>query len=1250
MASILSLNVKGFASYQKQLSLYQFAKNTNSTILFLQETNIHPDSDIVHPEFFKFFINPPVQPASGAVIAIKSELYEELQVISHKILTQGYLHAVHIKMKNNDEFHLINVYMPHNHQLSEEVVEKADSYIQNIKDEAQIILAGDWNVTLEDQDRRNCNELRTSLVSKLKQMLTQHQLSDVWRLFNPDRKQFTYRGLQQNRPMARLDRIYVKKKDLNVVTSIQIVPAFSDHSSVVLKFINSKLKYKPPYWKMDTTILNSEEYKEIINNILEHFEEKSQQQTCNINKLWDQLKEEVKTASQRFTKYLHLKVTEQLSVLQAQINHIESKSQMSEKDEKILIQIEKEIFQIYKTDSTQKLKLIETQVCREANTQSKFFLRLTKKSKPSAEIDQLQVDGEVTDDSTKIFTHIQQTYADSFSDKDMNPLNPSSPIYQDLPKLSEEDKRSCDQEITPEEIQESINKAQLNRAPGFDGIPIEFYKLFWDKIKPIFMKVVQNFQETGQLPASMNRIVVKPIPKKGDRLQLKNWRPISLINTDYKIISRAYGTKLSSVVSTLLSSDQSYCVPGRTIYDNLHLLRNVIQHSNQTDSPLAILSLDQTEAFNKISHLYLLHLLELYGFGPKFIKAIMGLLKNKQGFIKIGSALLAPFLFLIGVRQGDPIAGPLFIIIIEPFLRIVIKRMNLKGYTIPLSIKTTKCTAFADDVNFLITNDQDFESIKQAFRYYSQQSGAQLNEAKSSGLFCGQWKSRSDTPLQCQWNSEGMKFLGIYLGNDKKYEEQNWQQLTTKIKGTLNKWSQHVKLTSFFGRKIICNQLIGSLLIHTVNILQPLKPFIQEVQKDLNNFLWQGKHWVHSNYLYAPHDKGGLDLINIQAKIYSLRLSLANRIQQNFYNKNSSFLFHQYNLTRYGNIHPQLFFCQEKMETEMANLDIFYQSLLVAWHNINPSPIINEIPIKILRRMPLKGSKLLDPQKLQIVPDWSVCGFKTLEELLDENGSWKNLELQHLPINNQRRISYNFNQIKTHFSKIMKNLDPSEKLNQIKFQFDPPYQKKPMLFPANKKTMYAASLKPLITKPEINGKSKITSSRVNWTALHAKPIDRRDSDISWRLLHDALVTPKKLHQWNIIPRRTCPWCPSKEGNIIHMMFQCTAAASLWTFASLKIKTILESHQPISLHRAMVGYHNATPQGRLCNLILSLVKSTLYRTYMNYIKEDAPPIPAYLQIFKNRIQHRIQLEEAHAKLTKNIQHYETTFLINQALNM
>lgn len=1246
MATVLSLNVKGLVSHKKQLSLFELAKTTRANIMFLQETNLQHDSVMFHPQDYKFYINLPTQASSGVAIAMQKQFSQENQVISHQILVPGYLQTINIKIQN-ENYHLVNVYMPQSVPLGLQVLQKIEFFLANIEDSSKIIIGGDWNVTLEQNDRINCTESKTELVNKMKLILHQYQLSDVWRSFNPSKKQYSFRGLQQNHPMSRIDRFYIKNRDLNLVRSTAIIPSFSDHSAITIAFNTSRVFFKPPYWKMDLAALKSKQYQEIIINIISHFEARAEIPESNINKLWDELKQEIQIASQRFMKYFHLQAKEKLNTLQAQINYIQSKTEMTRKDEEFLLQIEKEINNLYKTNSKSSLIQMESQMFNEANCQSKFFLRLTKQSMPSVSMDQLEVDGQVTNDKKKIFSYVQERLKESFANENINPVQPDNILYQNLPSLSLGDRNVADSSTTLQDIEDSISKAQLNRAPGMDGIPIEFYKMFWPQLKNIFMKIVSQFEQTGELPSSMKKIVIKHLPKNGDRNLLKNWRPISLMNSDYKILSRVYSKKIASVIDKLLTSDQSYCVPARTIYDNLHLLRNTIRHSNLTNSPLAILSLDQTEAFNNVSHQYLLHLLKIQGFGPKLCNAVKSLLSNTKGYVKIGSALLQPFDFKKGFRQGDPIAGPLYILSIEPFLKYACNQII--GYPIPLSTnKTAKCTAFADDLNFFIVADQDFEKIDLAFQLYSQQSGAKLNQAKSNGILCGSWKSRLDNPQQYSWNNEGSRFLGVHLGNNKKYEDKNWEDLTLKIKGTLNNWSQYVKLTSYQGRKIICNQLIGSQLIHVVNVLHPPRVFIQEIQTQMNNFLWQGKHWLHKNILYASRDKGGLELINLHAKVNSLRLSLANRIQEKFNTQEPTFLFHHYNLSKYGNISPPLFFCQTKQELEMANLEVFYQSLLSAWHNLTPILITKTFSTATLRKMPLYGSMIADQNFFQIIPEWKQCGYITLEKMLEEDGSWKTLQMQHHSISTQRRLAYNYNQIKNYFSKKIDHQLSNQENHPIKFQFKGPNQEKKYDFPSTKKVMYLSSLQPLITAPPVEGKSKLINKKIFWKSIYTGPSDKKDSDIAWRLLYDALVTPRKLQQWNVIQSKLCPWCTNKEGNVIHMIFLCKMTAPIWKYASTKIGTINETTSPLSFEQAVTGFPQLSPKSRLSNFLLTLVKSTIYRTYMNTIKDPVPAPPPYLKIFKRRLDFRIKTMQSYAKITNNEENFTQQFLINNAL--
>lgn len=1242
MLALLSLNAKGLTSQQKQFCLQEYAENLHSSVLFLQETNLELNAAMIHQDFV-FFMNPPVQPCSGVAIAFKTPIYQEMKILQESSPVPGYLQMIHATLRDCS-YHFINVYMPQANNVAIMVVNQIHQYLSNVKNDEVVLMGGDWNTTLHKEDRKNCSEIRTQLANQIEVLMHHFSLTDVWRNLNPEKQQFTYRGLHKNCPMARLDRFYIMNKHMHRVNCSKIVPSFSDHDGVTVELSSFKCNYKSPYWKLDLSLFTSFEYNEIIKNIILFFKEKSEQENSDIVSLWDKLKEEVSTASQRYTFKLRQETQEKLYILVSQINYIEEKEDLSRNDSKLLIQLRQEISSIYNSSASEKVKFSESQVIHEANTQSKFFLRLAKQAKPSATLNQLNINGEITSDPELIFPEVQKYFKKEFSNEDdLQEINTSSPLYQDLPSLSQVDAHKCEEQISEKEILDSINAAQPNRAPGLDGLPIEFYKLFWEDLKSLLLKLIQNFQQSGLLPASLKKIVIKPTPKPGDRSQLINWRPISLINTDYKIISRIFSRRISAVVSSLLLSDQSYCVPGRTIYNNLHLIRNIINHANRTNSSLGVLALDQSGAFNKISHKYLKHLLEIHNFGPSLRRCITTLISQTKGFVKIASSLLVPFCFTNGVLQGDPLAGILYIISFEPLLRIAAKMMASSGYPIPNSGLVIRSTAYADDVHFFVTENEDFENITQAFNLYSQESRAQLNTTKSKGLFCGKWKTRTDKPLDCDWSTEGIKALGVYLGTP-QWEQENWKTLIIKIKGTFNRWSQYLKLTSYHGRRIICNQLACSQLIHTLTILDPPRNFIQEVQKAMNNFTWQGKHWLHQNYLYAATELGGIGLLHLEAKIKSLRLNLAHEILNNYNSEEPGFLFHYYNMSLFGDSSPIHFFLKQPNQIEMLNLEQFYLSIFNAWLNIKPILVTTTFPLQVLRETPLQGSILIDTNLFKILPEWKNNGYHKLGQLITEERTWIDLQLEdRTSVPTQRRLFANYQQIKNFFE----NKISSEHDCQIKFKFIVPSTNEEVSFPGTRKQRYEAILKGYLNKPEVNGKPTWIDKQINWSNIFKYPIDRIDSNTTWRLLHNALVTPRKLHQWNIIPSGSCLWCNEPEANLMHMFFQCSVTKPIWNFVSIKLAIINESPLP-TFEQLLVGYPEDNPRARLSNFILVLARSTIYRCYMSVIKQQSPPDPCYLKMLKLRLKYRMALEQHFANLNRKQQTFKETFLINNAL--
>ena len=122
---------------------------------------------------------------------------------------------------------------------------------------------------------------------------------------------------------------------------------------------------------------------------------------------------------------------------------------------------------------------------------------------------------------------------------------------------------------------------------------------------PLLLHVANECFRDGDLCDSMKGSVTRLIFKKrGDRKSLKNWRPISLLNVDYKIISKVITSRLASVIEFIVHSDQTCSVPGRSIFSNVTLLRDIMDFIQQTDECAILVSLDQEKAFDRVNRVW----------------------------------------------------------------------------------------------------------------------------------------------------------------------------------------------------------------------------------------------------------------------------------------------------------------------------------------------------------------------------------------------------------------------------------------------------------------------------------------------------------------------------------------------------------------------------------------------------------------------------------------------------------------------
>ena len=142
---------------------------------------------------------------------------------------------------------------------------------------------------------------------------------------------------------------------------------------------------------------------------------------------------------------------------------------------------------------------------------------------------------------------------------------------------------------------------ESDKTPGTDGLPAEFYKVFWKDISTILIKSLNYAYEKDQLSITQRRGIIKLIPKKdAEPYFIKNWRPLTLLNCDYKIAAKSIANRLKVFLPNLINNDQTGFIKGRFIGENIRLIDSVIRYAKEKNIPGLLLFLDFEKAFDTI--------------------------------------------------------------------------------------------------------------------------------------------------------------------------------------------------------------------------------------------------------------------------------------------------------------------------------------------------------------------------------------------------------------------------------------------------------------------------------------------------------------------------------------------------------------------------------------------------------------------------------------------------------------------------
>ena len=511
-------------------------------------------------------------------------------------------------------------------------------------------------------------------------------------------------------------------------------------------------------------------------------------------------------------------------------------------------------------------------------TPNKYFLSVERNIQKSRQITTiLDSEGNTRTDTASIGEEFLHFYQQLYTDHTQYSPDQSAKFLQYSKQLDDIDKQLLDTPISLNDIKVALASFQKNKTPGPDGLTAEFYLHFFPILGPLMHRLYEEIFTSGKLPDGFNHSYIILIHKKdSDKTLVKNYRPISLLNTDYKILAKILTTKLKPFMSKLIHSDQQCSVPGRNISNHTHLIRDIIEFTHNKQIKSALLSLDQEKAFDKVSHRYLFDILDSCNLGPYFCKWIKLLYQNPESYLLINHTLTNSFSLTSSVRQGCPLSPFLYILTLEPALEQIRQNPQITGIRLPGSTEK-KLAAYADDTEFFPSNNSSIRNILQTFTEYGQVSGARINVGKSQIMGVGAWKNKTDFPFEIlQVNN--MKIYGITFScHPRQPVRQQWDKLSIKIAKLLDKFKY--KNTTIFGRSVIVNTLVIPKIIYLANILDPPQKIIRSINKTIRSFVLQHTlHNVKNMTLIQKKLDGGIQLQDINTKIRALRIKYIGKI------------------------------------------------------------------------------------------------------------------------------------------------------------------------------------------------------------------------------------------------------------------------------------------------------------------------------------------------------------------------------------
>jgi endonuclease/exonuclease/phosphatase family metal-dependent hydrolase len=1227
---ITSFNVRGLRNETKRARVLRHMKDNYPGILFLQETYSLEGDEQIWSKIWKgdIYMSHGTNHSKGVAILIPDYIQTEIKNV--EIDQHGRYIILNGRFGDKD-LTLINYYAPTKNDSSEQMryldqlIPKINVYHENL------ILAGDLNVNLDPRiDKKGGKKENISpYATRLIDIFSEYNLVDIWRVCNPELARFTWRentvsGIVQ----SRLDYIICphsylyQLKDTKIGNSV-----YSDHNPVTIELeCMTEHKRGKGFWKFNNSLLTDNEYVTKAKNKIEECKQKYQNATDHCL-TWDTIKAELRGVTISHATYRSKQRKQLLSDLTTEMTECE-KTLAGNSDTNTYERyntIKKEIEQINNHITKGIMIRAQAKYIEQNEASTKLFLGLEKSKAKTKNITNLIVNKKNITNPKEILLEEETFYKDLYTDKidcQGNETIEAKKYFLTKPvnRVKIEDQTELEQDITDIEIANALKELPVHKSPGGDGFPVDFYKFFWPDIKILVCNSIRHAIQKGELSIEQKRAVLTLVPKKDKDIRLlKNWRPISLLNADYKILAKVLAIRMQNVIPYLVNQDQSGCIKNRSTFGNIRSIIDIINYVNDQKNTGIIAFIDYEKAFDTVNWAFMYDCLKHLNFGDNFISKIKVLYNNIETCVTNNGNSSRFFHPTRGIRQGCPVSAMLFIMVVEILANAIRNNPRING--IKIGNNEWKIGQYADDTSLFLNDEQSLTLSLTLIDMFSKCSGLKMNRDKSESMYIGSSSNFRHKTSTIKWTNGHVKCLGIYINNNnEKAAEYNIKQKFEKMENTIKIWK--TRYLTLKGKVTIVNSLLISQMLYIASVMFIPEWAITKYQQLISQFIWDNKPpKIKYQTLIAPIDKGGLNLQDLKTKIEANKITwIKNMVQQDLKKPWKSYL-----QTIIDTEIEEIPKHNVKKITTKKVQEKFYTDMLKTWSKLHY--IIPENAADIVLQ-PLWHNDLIQIGKKNANNVLlKQAGITHMIHLIDQNGkirSKQNLENKHNIYIKQMEYNSIIHSIpkqwkpklKNQTSLILKTVIENHCCIKINNSYRP-------LEEISTKDIYQYILDKDKIKPPTSQNRWIELyddmdvDENFWKLIYETPFTLSKNSkvlmVQYKLIHRILAVNHNLKKWKRIDNSACKLC-GDEDTIEHFIFHCPDSTILWTSIMKWWKSEFEFSIPISILEVLFGIPNEINDKHI-NLLNVVILHAKYYIYYAKKKEEKIDLYNYLLALK-----------------------------------